>query len=151
MRCNRCGSEMNEGDVFCGICGNKLPSVTIEEKGSAESRPKKICPSCKIEWDNNVEFCGKCGTATVVKADTAAENVIPEKKPAVKLCSQCGNAVDENAEFCGNCGAGLSPKGKEAFAHSVKSTMRETAVNTDPLKAENDKQGKSFFSKAGEL
>lgn len=150
MKCDKCGREIDFGAVFCGNCGNKLSAIANTGEGTAEGGLKKICPACKIEWDNDVDFCGECGTATVLKADTtSAEAVDSDKKPEVKICAQCGSMAGESDVFCGNCGFSFSTE--IASAHSLKSTMKEVAVNTDPSKIENDKRGNSFFSKAGEL
>lgn len=32
MHCNKCGSNLNEGDKFCSNCGNSLASLNIKEK-----------------------------------------------------------------------------------------------------------------------
>ncbi len=154
--CPKCGSKCASGTEYCGECGTKI--VPSSASGAASATSKRICPSCKCEWDNDVMFCGECGTATIVKTETltVVKPVTVTEVPMTKKCPECGSELDAIAEFCGNCGFDLKEtvvvhSDTASSSHSVKSTMRETVVDTDPLKAENDKRGNSFFSKAGEI
>ncbi len=53
--CQSCGnfSHINENNVFCSVCGNKL----IEE-----------CPNCKTKIENpTAQYCVKCGERIIKK------------------------------------------------------------------------------------
>lgn len=68
--------------------------ATIQEKENniLELEPKvTVCENCGKALDENVKFCGACGTKTV---QVSAKNT----------CKGCGYANDATANFCLNCG-----------------------------------------------
>lgn len=56
----------------------------------------KICPKCKSEYEEDVQFCSRCGTTLV-------------EKEKVSFCQFCGAVLDKEAVFCSHCGR--SPDG----------------------------------------
>lgn len=52
-RCPRCGGEINDGDLFCPVCGSRLQA---EGKTSVS-----VCPACGSEQDAGNTFCSACG------------------------------------------------------------------------------------------
>jgi len=51
----------------------------------------KICPNCKIEFDEKFTFCYQCGGKLQDKID-------------VCFCPYCGNKIETDGEFCPYCG-----------------------------------------------
>lgn len=49
MFCNKCGTQINEGEKFCTQCGERVPE-------------EKVCPVCNNKLADGVVFCGNCGT-----------------------------------------------------------------------------------------
>ncbi len=47
MKCKNCGSELNEGDVFCGVCGQKVELVQSDSP-APEKNEKKLSPKLMI-------------------------------------------------------------------------------------------------------
>ncbi len=73
MFCKNCGNKINEGEMFCSVCGakatmminpvNPFVSRLIPPKNQSVSEPhheKHICPNCGANITNtyNCEFCG---------------------------------------------------------------------------------------------
>lgn len=50
--CNRCGSAMDDDDLFCGKCGSPW-EVPV--------RIKRSCPNCGAAVEEGEAFCGSCG------------------------------------------------------------------------------------------
>lgn len=55
----------------------------------------KICPSCNIEYNDDVRFCGHCGLPLIPKIE----------KP---FCPHCGKELDNEYSFCPYCGKSIS-------------------------------------------
>lgn len=52
----------------------------------------KVCNKCNCEYDEDLNFCSKCGSELVLK-------------PKVLFCASCGKLLGENADkFCPYCG-----------------------------------------------
>jgi hypothetical protein len=101
MKCPSCGSpnivKINSTEYKCENCNttSKLSNdqtYLVLQKGSP-------CPSCGFYNENDVRFCGDCGTQLV------------------KTCITCGTETQIEKNFCPNCGnsifddKALSPKG----------------------------------------
>lgn len=60
VKCPFCGSEVSTESVFCSVCGERIPSVSVpiqkEEQGT------KTCPNCHAIVSDDCTFCVFCGT-----------------------------------------------------------------------------------------
>lgn len=56
MKCQKCGSEIDDDSLFCSKCGAKVESV-VEEKFK--------CPKCGSEVTKDSKFCRKCGNELI--------------------------------------------------------------------------------------
>ena len=54
MRCQKCGSLVNDGAKFCQECGSEIVTETKELEGN-------ICCQCGNILKKNALFCNKCG------------------------------------------------------------------------------------------
>lgn len=122
MLCRNCGSELNEGMIFCPICGqrgiteeNKKEEITTVDEGiQVESIPEDV-----------VEVMSEEPPATVVEGEViemtpAGELVQVENSlQAIKAgslqgqeettyCPNCGKANQTDSTFCYACGNDLS-------------------------------------------
>ena len=52
ITCNKCGAPMEEGSLFCGVCGNKV---------SPKSQSGSFCPDCGAPVNHGDVFCAGCG------------------------------------------------------------------------------------------
>lgn len=84
MICPGCGSEMAEGQLFCGNCGTRY---------TPPAPAAAVCPNCGTQLAPGQLFCGNCGTN--VSAAPAA--------PVNPTCPNCGSDVTGQA-FCATCG-----------------------------------------------
>lgn len=58
--CNKCETENELGDKFCGGCGNSL-----EEQKTKEVQDEIECKKCEESVPANVNFCPCCGSKVV--------------------------------------------------------------------------------------
>lgn len=54
MRCQKCGSLVNDGAKFCQECGSEIATETKELEGN-------VCCQCGNILKKNALFCNKCG------------------------------------------------------------------------------------------
>lgn len=59
MRCPNCGEYNEEGAIFCGECGMRLPKVAENKK--EKERNETICIACGEPLEKDALFCGNCG------------------------------------------------------------------------------------------
>jgi|GEM_PF-2531940 len=59
MRCNNCGSDVQSGMKFCGVCGTKLQDAA----GAKGNSSMIACAVCGLEAPSGTKFCGGCGSA----------------------------------------------------------------------------------------
>ncbi len=77
MKCNNCGKENHDGNLFCSACGNKLEPVV---KDTAEEKETIKCGKCGAENPRDNRFCSACGNSLV--SETQADSV---HKPAEEV------------------------------------------------------------------
>lgn len=77
-KCNKCGSEFEDGTEFC-TCGNNLQSGCVENM---------ICPKCRVSYPSDIKFCVNDGSKLVRE-----EDLIPR-------CLICNKKYPDNIKFC---------------------------------------------------
>ncbi len=65
MNCANCGTAAQEGQRFCGNCGNSLT---------------KDCSNCRAENPPEHRFCGSCGTALTDVESTSGTTIAVERR-----------------------------------------------------------------------
>ena len=60
MKCQNCGSELEEGALFCKECGTKVKTV-------------KFCRECGSPLSMGVKFCSNCGAKIIAPSNN--ENI----------------------------------------------------------------------------
>lgn len=65
MNCANCGTAAQEGQRFCGNCGNSLT---------------KDCSNCRAENPPEHHFCGSCGTALTDTESTPSTTIAVERR-----------------------------------------------------------------------
>lgn len=72
VKCNKCGSEVEENQKFCPECGEKIGNFCKECGAKLSKKGQKfcpecgasqlyLCPKCKKEINENSKFCPECG------------------------------------------------------------------------------------------
>lgn len=72
IKCNKCGSEVDENQKFCPECGEKIGNFCKECGAKLARKGQKFCPECgasqvftcpkcKKEIDEKSKFCPECG------------------------------------------------------------------------------------------
>lgn len=72
IKCNKCGSEVDENQKFCPECGEKTGNFCKECGAKLARKGQKFCPECgasqvftcpkcKKEIDEKSKFCPECG------------------------------------------------------------------------------------------
>lgn len=60
----------------------------------ANTKVSRICSKCGFIYDDDLDFCAKCGTPYT----------IPKEVKGNSTCPECGFELEEGTLFCGNCG-----------------------------------------------
>ncbi len=118
MKCYKCGAEMVEDAIFCGICGTKLteaPALPTEESAEDEA----------AEWDVAEEWDAAEEWETLDAEDSPSEtdpeepdspardpeysDNIPKDQALEKIsCPNCGKQLSAGTAFCNECGFPVS-------------------------------------------
>lgn len=77
IKCNRCGSEVKQGQKFCTRCGLEIKITQAK------------CSNCGHQIKEGDRFCTMCGCKVEV---------------AKAKCSNCGQEIEEKQKFCTMCG-----------------------------------------------
>lgn len=106
--------EMNtpNRDVLIGDTYNKLNEkyamIRDVNVKILDIKGYKICPSCGLEVDKELMYCGNCGTKMKTEVETTAEG---------NVCTKCGAVMEPDKKFCTRCGAKMEmPAPKEPAA-----------------------------------
>ena len=113
MNCQKCGSIMKDGDMFCMHCGARQVEAPppVKEK-------KAVCKNCGNEFDAVYEVCPNCGTVL----ETAAEPQVIEEK---KFCIQCGKQFSGSSDTCPECTS------KKAYTPNYQNDQSYSYVNAN--------------------
>lgn len=60
--CPKCGAEVQNSSIFCGICGSELPKSLEPVEVNPMQEVKRFCANCGVELEVGAMFCGECGT-----------------------------------------------------------------------------------------
>lgn len=67
----------------------------------------KICPNCNIEYNDDVSFCGHCGSPLVQKIENP-------------FCPYCGKQLDNEYSFCPYCGKSITSIAEISTQQQIK-------------------------------
>ncbi len=113
--CPRCGIIVQEDELFCFACGERL----LKDAVSADD---DVCPQCgKPRKEDDAAFCVFCGyrfgqmeepesdvKSGVDDGGIATENAQEEDplppEPRVRRCVNCGEVLEDDVLFCHICG-----------------------------------------------
>lgn len=103
--CTKCGSRLEDGDVFCGACGAAVPLVDIVDEATAV---EEVCQPAREESRHEPEPAPAMEPEPETDPIPEFEVVTPvereAKKDSVKRCPACGEIVGLNDFVCGACG-----------------------------------------------
>jgi len=94
LRCEKCGTELVKGALFCSSCGFAVPNLPNEDVVE--------CSNCKSIVKSEMKFCTSCGNPMAVEdveGICVGSNRIEER-----MCSNCGTVVADDVDFCIECG-----------------------------------------------
>ncbi len=91
--CFVCGKEINENDIFCPNCHNRL---------------KIKCPTCESLNKVSDTYCHYCHRSLTSEIKEPEKEVSLHSSKSVILCGSCGTSNDLDAVFCKKCGKRFS-------------------------------------------
>lgn len=91
LSCTGCGSPVEEGQQFCGICGVRL--------GGAAEQPAPVAPE-----ETGVE---RPQAAKAPGQEYLVEQSEPVRQQQGLACPNCGSSIAADQQFCGICGTKL--------------------------------------------
>ncbi len=123
-KCNDCGTEVPEPNMFCTKCGKKLDPIsestpTFEEAVEAMRQvmaytTKKVGDAIKsVEQSDIGETTRQMMESASEKVDAAIETMESAIEKALKSssntkCTRCGTDTLKDAEYCWRCGESVS-------------------------------------------
>ena len=78
----------------------------------------KICPKCRAEYDDDSNFCKKCGTPLTSNS----------------FCPKCGAKVGENDAFCSKCGHQLNGITSNENINNTVPAQQKKPIDVDKVK-----------------
>lgn len=85
MFCPKCGNEVAEETVYCGICGQKLDTALPSGSAGAQVEtvltplsPKMFCPKCGSPIFNENPACPSCGWQAVPPQPTPTDTPVQQ-------------------------------------------------------------------------
>jgi uncharacterized Zn finger protein (UPF0148 family) len=131
-RCEKCGTTLDNGDLFCPSCGSARPSGASGRPSSARA-PREDqtyqdplfvngvyrCPKCNAVLEAGARRCSACGVLFMnpVPQARASEGASaprsgaarPQRGPPPPLaCPHCQAPLDPKDQFCAACGSARS-------------------------------------------
>lgn len=106
MFCEKCGTQVEAGSVFCDNCGARMPQA-VAQAPVVEPQPERVQQAPALET-----------------------NLL---KP--RFCTCCGNSVDGGTKFCQKCGTplpvvnqtGFSPNNNSGYSGNAQSYQNTAA------------------------
>lgn len=93
--CQNCGAPVEEDQVFCVNCGNRLESPKEEEENT--------CPNCGAPVEEGQGFCIVCGMKLGQSLSDGSKKG-PQRPAGPKICPSCGKVLPPQMHFCTACG-----------------------------------------------
>ncbi len=133
LSCPGCGSQVSEGQQFCGICGRKLAG-TVQQQANT-------CPGCGSPISAEQQFCGVCGTKL---AGVGEQQTVPAQQPVTEAVTAKATPVEAGAapsEFGGPPEMGGAPQpvatAPETMAapQAAAGAPQTTGFATSPIEA----------------
>ena len=111
MRCRRCGTEISEGQTFCGSCQAKEQNISenaVSTNAAQQNIKIRSCYYCRKQISPFAKICSFCGKAQpdfekVTPAPSEEKVNRPIAELSEKIC-QCGAKMPADCKFCGKCG-----------------------------------------------
>ena len=125
-RCEKCGTSLDSGDLFCPSCGSPRPSSASGRPSSARA-PREDqtyqdplfvngvyhCPRCNAVLQAGSRRCAACGVMFMhpipeASRSSTSHGPTPNGGPPRPdpFCQNCGTPLNPNDAFCASCGAG---------------------------------------------
>ena len=89
--CPKCGNVVNEDELFCAYCGERLVK-------KADNANENVCPQCGKPKKSDAAFCAFCGFKFVEQEKQKIE------ASAERTCVKCGEKLPDDVVFCHICG-----------------------------------------------
>lgn len=77
MKCQHCGADMAQGELFCGNCGQKMQSVG---SGNSPNEHPVFCGECGAKASIGAKFCLNCGNPLDGSSKAVVSGAAPKAK-----------------------------------------------------------------------
>ena len=78
-RCEKCGSQLAEGVVFCPSCGSKVTRPPKPEETS-----QRFCSKCGQAIEEDATFCPECGANVFTGADSEYNQINEDNRSFIE-------------------------------------------------------------------
>ena len=156
-RCEKCGTPLDRGDLFCPTCGSPRPSGASGRRSSAQAPPREDstyqdplfvngvyhCPRCNAVLEVGSKRCAACGVMfmnPVPQARASAGASAPRpgaERPQggptpPSACPNCQAPLDPKDQFCAACGSARSHGAPDPHAQTGSSAPFPDGEATAP-------------------
>lgn len=131
LKCRRCGSMYDEGDLYCPECGERLDGRHCSYCGAELTPTCEICPKCGKPTDT--QHCSFCGAPFESDEPFCSECGSPR---GGIVCPDCGTRSFRS--FCPHCNRPLNDNALTAMEQAKKDPkfQRVLALNQEMAEME---------------
>lgn len=148
--CTACGSKLEDGDVFCGMCGTVVPAASVVEHDSGsklapeESEAEEShSPKDNFELEDKLEAKKKLEQEqeSESESESAPESDAESCEEKLKRCPACGEILGINETVCPACSFEI----RDVTDGSISELYQklEAIENLRPEKSKRDSDGDS--------
>lgn len=104
MFCNKCGSKIEEGSMFCADCGAPVTSEAQPQDVVEQETPQEEIAEQTVPQQNEEQAS---------EEQISEEEITQEQAPKQSFCINCGAELEEGSAFCIKCGSGTDSQDAE--------------------------------------
>ena len=134
VSCPHCNQVNEVGNVFCSVCGQRIPKeqpVSKPQPVPAQPKPEQVvCPHCNQVNEVGNVFCSVCGQRIPKEQPVSKPQPVPTQPKTGKVaCPHCHYLDDAGSMFCSNCGKKMDAAAQPSVSASASRTVTQSQVS----------------------